>query len=978
MDAGIIASSLIQKLQDEPKEVGPLFEKHINNLHLLKRCLKYAEDHESLLGNSVSEQKIGRLLQAVYAVDDAMNTLLVRKELQRKKEELQAEREKLQKQREELHKEGGKLKKKNEELLTKRERLLTKRENSLKEEFKQPFLSFLPLCGHRVFTNKMKKLENEITALCEFHHPKKSFQNDIQGSFLYNDDSRYSFENYDRGTISESYLEEEKVIGFEEEIKELVYRLTHQESTHRVIVVVGQGGSGKTTLARSIYNHVDVRKNFTHRVWLQVSSFFKTRDFLINILKQINPTDFVLEATLSEEELRLRLVELLNANNNKHLIVIEDLEERQVWLYLRDVLCSSTSPDNKIIVITRKRCNVLMKDVCSTLRVRQLRDEKSWNLFEKKVRISEEKLNELRLKKSKEQILKLCGGSPLQVVLLGGLLSVKERSHDDCLKVIERALYHGGDILALSYQDLPSQVKPCFLYMMLFPRGFEIPVRRLFHLWCAEGYMTSLDSEKAPEDLGEMYLEELVYRNMIQVRWKLDGSPKTCRIANSVYDVFCQKAADVRFLNHQLQLSDTTPQKSRLAFRRFAAYLGVESFTLKSFSHAEHVRSFVAFDTRIRGTATIETSMFKKIIAKGGLRMVKVLDLEGVYKPTKIHTVLTKLLHLRYLGLRATFIEQLPDSLGELPFLETLDVKHTRVTDIYSRIWSAKKLQHLYLNWINEDDDAVVKYLPSTSISKLRTLWGLSLRNVFFVHNFLRELTELRNLGLACDPNCEESITDWVPTLTQLQRLKLKYVGDDQHPKPSLELKKMHFENHKKLQDLYLRGQLQLPDQSKLEDSFFPPNLKTLTLSLSRLSENSIPVLGGLPHLNILRLFADSYVGEELVCHPKSFPKLRVLKLWKLMNIGLLNFKENSMPCLRELEIRSCNPKLLIGGLKDLSALKDIELTNMPQLSWLVRLDSLKLNLAWLGFDAYLFLRPSPTSTKPPATIIKLKSNEYN
>ncbi|KAJ0093620.1 hypothetical protein Patl1_26296 [Pistacia atlantica] len=210
----------------------------------------------------------------------------------------------------------------------------------------------------------MKKLEKEITALCDFHHPKKSFQNDIRGDFLYNDDSRYSFQNYDRGTISESYLEEENVVGFEEEIKEL--------------------------------------------------------------------PEFVVEATLSEEELRSRLTKLLNANNNKHLIVIEDLEET------------------------------------SSL-----------------------------------------------VVLLGGLLSVKERSHDDCLKVIERALYQWWRYLGSNLSRSP----------------FTAPEDL---------------GEKAPEDLGEMYLKELVYRNMIQVRWKLDGSPKTCRIANSVYDVFCQKAADVK------------------------------------------------------------------------------------------------------------------------------------------------------------------------------------------------------------------------------------------------------------------------------------------------------------------------------------------------------------------------------------------------------------------------------------------------
>ncbi|XP_044478629.1 putative disease resistance RPP13-like protein 3 [Mangifera indica] len=783
----------------------------------------------------------------------------------------------------------------------------------------------------------MKKLQDEITA----------FRIDRQDYSPVNNDPKDSFKNEN---FPESCLEEEKVIVFEQET-ELLDRVIprtcrkhsvpnfskkvsrtddRDKSIHQVIVVVGEGGIGVTTLARSIYNNVDVRLYFTHRAWIQVSSLFKTRDFLISLLKQVNPAELVVEATLSEVELKSRLTKLLNDKNKKYLIVIEDLETPPVWLALRDVLRSSNSPENKIIVITRKRWGVLREDAHSVLRVRRLSNEESWKLFVKKARISKEELI-----KSREKILELCGGLPSQIVLLGGLLSVKYRNHQNWSKVIDCADNTGGNIMALSYQDLPSEVKPCFLYMMLFPKGFEIPVRRLIHLWCAEGFVTSSD----PEDLGEMYLKELACRNMIQVRWKLDGSPKTCRMANSLYDFFCQKAANVRFLNHQFsdKCSITTPEKSRLAFRRFATHFGAGTFTSKSFHHVEHLRSFVAFDTRMRGTATIETSMFKKIIAKGGLRMVKVLDLEGVYKPRNIHNVLTKLLHLRYLGLRATFIEQLPHSLGELPFLETLDVKHTRVTDICSSIWSAKALQHLYLNWINDDDDAVVKYLPPTSVISLRTLWGLCLRKDFFVENFLRKLERLRlrNLGLLVwDPSSQKSITGWVGSLSQLQSLKLKYVGDDQHTTPSLNFQSKHFEGHKMLQDLYLRGQLQLSDQSKLEVSFFPPNLKTLTLSFSRLSQNPMPVLGDLPNLKILRLFADSYVGEDnLVCvtpNPdKKFPHLRVLKLWKL-NMGFLTFEKNSMPCLRELEIRSCNRNLFISGLENLTALKEIGFTNMP------------------------------------------------
>ncbi|XP_044500184.1 putative disease resistance RPP13-like protein 3 [Mangifera indica] len=859
MDAGIIASSLIQKLQDESK-----FKKHIEILESFKQCLRHP-DNQSFLVNSVSEQKIARLLQAVFSVDDAVDTLLVRRELQ----------------------------------------------------------------GKRTFTK------------------------DRQDYSPVNNDPKDSFKNEN---FPESCLEEEEVIVFEQETEELLGRVIPitcrkhslpyftmkasrtvdlDKSIRQVIVVVGEGGSGVTTLARNIYNNVDVRLYFTHCAWLQVSSLFETKDFLISLLKQVNPDELVMEATLSEVELKSRLSELLNDKNKKYLIVIEDLETPPVWLALRDVLRTPNSPENKIIVITRKRWNALMEDAHSVLRVRRLSHEESRKLFVNKARILEDELTE-----GEKQIPELCGGLHSQIVLLGRLLSLKNRNHDDWSEVIKRAVHNGVNIMDLSYQDLPSDVKPCFLYMLVFPKGFEIPARRLIHLWCAEGFVTSSDTNTAPEDVGEMYIKELAYRNMIQVKWKLDGSPKTCRIANSLYEFFCQKAADVRFLNHQFsdKCSITIPEKSRLASPRFATYFGAEGFTSKSFHHFEHLRSFVAFDRRMRGAAMIETSMLKKIIAKGGLRMVKVLDLEGVYKPRNIHTVLTKLLHLRYLGLRATFIEQLPHSLGVLPFLETLDVKHTHVTDIYTRIWNAKALQHLYLNWINDDDDAVVKYLPPTSVIHLRTLWGLCLRKDFFVENFLRKLARLRNLGLlVSDPISQKSITDWVRSSTQLQSLKLKYVGDDQHTTPSLTFQSKHFEGHKKLQDLYLRGQLQLSEQSKLEVSFFPPNLKTLTLSFSRLSKNPMPVLGDLPNLKILRLFADSYVGKDrLVCvkpNPdKKFPQLRVLKLWKL-KMGFLTFEENSMPCLRELEIRSCNHNLFISGLENLTALKEIGFTNMPSRS---------------------------------------------
>ncbi|KAK4859306.1 hypothetical protein QYF36_003149 [Acer negundo] len=90
-------------------------------------------------------------------------------------------------------------------------------------------------------------------------------------------------------------------------------------------------------------------------------------------------------------------------------------------------------------------------------------------------------------------------------------------------------------------------------------------------------------------------------------------------------------------------------------------------------------------------------------------------------------------------------------------------------------------------------------------------------------------------------------------------------------------------------------------------------------------------VLGQLPHLNILRPFSDSYRGMSMTCRSKGFPKLRALKLWKLC-VQVWTVEEGAMPCLRELEIRSCQNLRPIQGLHNVTSLKKLALTNMPML----------------------------------------------
>ncbi|KAF6144897.1 hypothetical protein GIB67_036615 [Kingdonia uniflora] len=111
---------------------------------------------------------------------------------------------------------------------------------------------------------------------------------------------------------------------------------------------------------------------------------------------------------------------------------------------------------------------------------------------------------------------------PLAKVVLGGLLSTKDLTVDAWSRVLDSLNWHLDQeeawraILALSYYDLPFYLKSCFLYLGLFPEGYNIPVRRLIRLWIAEGFVQKR-GEECLEDVGKDYIEELVGRNIIQV-----------------------------------------------------------------------------------------------------------------------------------------------------------------------------------------------------------------------------------------------------------------------------------------------------------------------------------------------------------------------------------------------------------------------------------------------------------------------------
>ncbi|XP_030942828.1 putative disease resistance protein At1g58400 [Quercus lobata] len=706
------------------------------------------------------------------------------------------------------------------------------------------------------------------------------------------------------------------VIGREDEVKELVSRLLDDnDESLRVISLIGDEALGKTALARNVFNRLDIRQHFPRRAWIHVSGDLEYKALLLIILKQLPICSLKNSELMSEEEIRDRLFLILA--EHRFLIVLDDLCTVDVWLKL--VRAFADAFNGSRVILTTRDLNVAKQiDPWGfPLELSPLTEERSWSLFLKKVGRPEyrKELNNLR-----GDIWRICDGLPLAIVLLGGVLSALE--FKDWSRVIGLAEQRRGsqspleNIVDFGYDQLPDFLKPCFLYLALFPKAYEIPIRRLLQLWLAEGFVHQfIPHERIPEDEAKRYLEELVCRNMIEIaKWKSDGSPKTCRMPTYLYNDFLPKANDKGFLHvHHCKKDFTSADSPESYIPRLADQFGSIS---TSESHIQCPSSYLSFDPRKGYKSNKDIGKFLNTIIITSFVTLKVLDLEGVYKPL-LPKKLGKFQNLRYLGLRWTGLDTCPESVGDLPCLETLDLKCTNVTSLPSSIWKAKKLRHLYM------EEMSIEKPPKKSSPNLLTLMELHIGANCPYRYGLNKFTSLRKLGLTCDSQSAKQTAECISNLGNLQTLRLK--ARDPFGQP-VELVLAPMKEHQSLSNLYLFGEIKMNDMEN-----FPRNLRTLTLSMSGLEIDPMPKLGMLPQLNTLRLFARSYVGWKMTCPSAHFPKLRVLKMWNLERLEQWEVEEGAMPELVELEIRCCEKLKKLVKLEELDSLKELILTNMPQ-----------------------------------------------
>lgn len=561
-------------------------------------------------------------------------------------------------------------------------------------------------------------------------------------------------------------------------------------------------------------------------------------------------------------------------------------------------------------------------------------------------------LCEREMEKKGREMVRRCGGLPLAIVVLGGLLAnrrtLKEwdmvhQSMDVYLRKGKGIGQQEGtvqDVLALSYNDLPYQLKPCFLYLGNFPEDHNIGAETLCLLWMAECLISSEDQGEGETmmDVAERYIGELAQRSMIQVKLVTDDSWwstvkrfESFRLHDLMRDLCLSKGKTEDFL----KVLDFRSRRN-------------ESSSVVGISRARRLAVFVNKDTDGSiGNVQEETTKARSLLflnPNGGwqslrwppeipdlkeFRFLRVLNLDGFdFSDKKILKGIGKLIHLRYLGFKNCHLKELPSSIGKLRYLQTLDLQPFDEIMIPNVLWKIDQFKHLYLpeNLCVEDDEK----LRLEGLSKLETLRNFdpSTCNV----EDLVKLTSLRNFGAFVTRNLEDvqEIINYLNFVSEQLRLATLVVKtSDFCSNTGISIIHQLF-GCQALHFLGLEGRMgRLPEYGSYH---FSSSITRINMCMSQLEEDPLATLEKLPNLRGLILYMDAYLGTEMVCSARGFPQLRNLRFWYLHSLKKWRIEEGAMPNLLSLEINNCRDlEMIPDGMRFLTTLQKLNIYDMPE-----------------------------------------------
>lgn len=730
-------------------------------------------------------------------------------------------------------------------------------------------------------------------------------------------------------------------VGIEEAIKEL-RALLHIEPNDqdgaaiqaqlRVVAVVGFGGSGKTTLARAVYEIVH-RQRALPCAWIDGHSLDHTdADSIVKHIQDMlrSGEGCPPSTTLSVHQ----------DKGKRHLIVIDDIKKKHLIHW--DTVRNAFRNNGRIILTTNNRfvanrcCNHPREEGRCTFghvyNMRSLGEEDS-----RKIALLGRDTPEIVM--GSEKLLKKCDGLPLALYSVACELgSEMEPTGKFCKKLCsdlgtyleceddEPNFARLRVVLRENYTSLSNHtVRTCLLYLGIFPIDRPLKKNVIIRRWLAEGYARHYEGRH--QSVADENFKAFTHRSIV-----LPAVP----ISN-----FIEKACKIHGIMHAFMLHKSMCRKFIMPFgtqHKKVRHLFIHDSQCGNYEIKPDMDLSRARSLTVTGQAGGAISRFNKY------KLARVLDLEGCIDVKDCHVKdICKLWNLRYLSLGPD-ITEIPKEIAQLKLLETLDVSKTRVNVLPVEAIGLPCLIHLIGKFKLEDP---VKMKKPPKECMLETVAGIVADNGRGCLQLMDHMKKLNKVKIWCEG--EETKQGQIDMNNQLFKAIQKYIKKPPMDELNDRSLSLHFQKLPQ-GSLTVLDQLCEDHSSRAGDSYHLSSLKlhgnsssatlpkfvalfhdltTLSISTSMtVTQHLLSVIGEMAKLLYLKMTANSIDGDGFVIEDGKFRSLKRLCLvLKVVRPLVLSIEDGGGLAISSLQLICKNlDGLSCVGIRHLPELKEIVL----------------------------------------------------
>ncbi|KAJ3676154.1 hypothetical protein LUZ60_003566 [Juncus effusus] len=702
--------------------------------------------------------------------------------------------------------------------------------------------------------------------------------------------------------------EKEKVIGL------LLSDDNIDEPRYSVIPIVGMAGIGKTTLAQHVYQEEIVQSNFDLKIWVWVSQ----QSGVIGVARKIvQSIENVTRNVYELEPLHRTIVGHLKGK--KFLLVLDDMwdEDLNNWNNLQAPF-NGGEKGSKVIVTTRS-IRVSQMFGQKRFHLSCLSDDICWLICSERAFFGRQTNLDPNMVEIGKTAVARCKGLPLAAEAIGAALSISY-NENHWIKVSENSFWLENEVtpaIRVGYDCLPLHLKRCFAYCSLFPKGYIFHKDVLVQLWAAQGFFQAHGSSSL-EEIGGNCFDDLVKKCFFQ------HAPFHCPteerfVMHELYHELAQDVSGIEFNrteDNKLHMIDEKARHSSLVPQESHS---MEEIQLGCFGgHELRTFLFVAGNEqeRISFRMKLPRGLFMK------LQGLRVLDLSN----TDIQILpIENLIHLRYISVENTGIRTLPEAIGGLFNLQTLNLRRCNyLEELPVGIKLLISLRHLYLP-LSE----TCSLLMPCGLGQMTELQTLPMFVVLKKNDAcgIEELGSLVNLrgelhimGIESVSSAQLAKQAKLVNKAKLQKLTLEWSMADSHI-PTREEEEIvsdvlgRLRPHPNIEELIIKGFYGTNFPSWLWAVYL---MKLVALNLKDCKRiEKLPPIGRLPslkHLTIRSMEKLKCIGSEFCGNTNTnrfygpgFPVLESL-VFKKMDAWeeWSGVESGDFPCLKYLSINNC------------------------------------------------------------------------